>query len=126
MSPESAINSLLAQLCQEAAEAWRAGESTHDYEPAFQRVLEYVLSNPAARPQLDELAVELMNQPDFEALDLISYLMHTLRSPSVLAEARRISTESNDPRVKTALMHVVEAFDDQWEDRAMYRRYAPP
>lgn len=57
------------------------------------------------------------------SFELLAYLMYELRWPEVKEAVLRAIAANEDFRIKTPLSHILEAFDDDWEDIVMYERW---
>ena len=119
----SGFASAFKGLCKVAQSSWQEGASTCDFEKAFLAVMEYVYEHSECVPQLTGIFVELLNDPDFEACELISFCMHELRWERIREEAERLLDNTDDFRVKVVMADVVEAFGDEWSGRDVYVYY---
>lgn len=114
-------NDQLAALFAAAKRACLDGTSTTDYEPAAAALLDYIQANPSCHE--DAMAMVLTGVDDMTPFELIAYLMYELRWPQVKEAVLRGIDANEDWRIKTALSHILEAFDDDWEDIVMYERW---
>ena len=114
----------ITALWDAAVLAWKQGWSTEDYEAAFAELLDFVLSHPEAMSAIESRALDSLVHPAWGAPDLVGYLMHTLRSPIVHIEAKRLLAAATDVNFGAAMADVVSSFDDDWADRDLYERYS--
>ena len=116
----------LQSLLAAARRACDEGDSTSDFEPAFAEVLQFIQQHPACR--VDAVATMAAALHGTQALpwELLAFLMHELRWPEVKVEATRVIEQSEDWRIKTALSHVVAAYEEDWPDADLYQRWQKP
>lgn len=92
-------------------------------EPNYLRCLEIIESAPEMRPQFSELLKSLFDANEVSD-EPLAFLMHALRWPEVREWAegsiRRMSNPIADGR---PLEKVIEAFNDEWENKEFYELF---
>ena len=107
------------RLFANAVAACDSGASTSDFEAEFARVLKFAKQHPELRKQIEAVFVNaLADTPT--PWELIGFCMHALRWASVRATAESMRTRASDPRSERVYRLVLEAFDDNWDQREMY------
>lgn len=109
-------------LFDAATVACERGDSTTDFEPALARLLRHLETHPECRAAAERRFIDGIRGGTL-GWEVVSYCMHALRWDSVRREALRLLEGSAAPSVERALHHIVESFEDDWEDADMYERY---
>jgi hypothetical protein len=113
----------LESLFAKADAAAEANLHIPDFEQSYDDVLTYICDHPESHSEaFDILRRMLVTHAWPEHVDLIEYLVHTLRWDAL----RRIALEraqSGDPRYRYRYHAILRAFDDTWESRGLYARY---
>ena len=118
-------NLVLHELFAKARRALDEGDSTCDFEPSFAELLDFIQANPECRTEALSWFLERLEGSDGSGLwgELLEYCMHELRWPEVEAVALEILRETDDWRLRSVLLHVVAAFEEDWPDADMYERW---
>lgn len=95
-----------------------------DVEPAGLAILDLVAAYPELREEFIQLFVNVLSDGPWE---MLAFCMHTLRWPEVRAiiqqkRDREIATIS--ARTSPVFDHVLDAFNDAWEDVDMFPYFA--
>jgi hypothetical protein len=122
LEPIKAELAQMHELFDAANRACNAGESASDFESAFVALLSYLEDHPRCMPSA-ELRFILGIREGTLCWELISFCMHKLRLEAVRAEVVRAIDALGGPRDAAALSHVLEAFEDAWEDAESYAFY---
>jgi hypothetical protein len=120
----------------------KAAETSLDVrmqEPSLVELVRLVSSSPGRVAQADRLLAELVpslreTPPPYGLVELLSYCVHTLELPEVLASAhdgqREALAELSRGKSRRPLErarhceHVIEAASPDWEDREMFESLA--
>lgn len=101
-----------------------------ELEPLYVELLDFLKLHSSERPLLSRLLVD-----DLEArrdrgrreprlpIHAVAYCMHVLRWEEIREAAKRENDEFYSLRMGTAMYPIIDAFDDDWEDREFYRRF---
>jgi len=117
------MTSNLAALFASAKSACATGASTTELEPSFARLLDQIQAAPGCRDEVAALMIDDIRTGPVP-WELIAYLMFELRWPEVNRCADERLHSERDPRTKAVMAHILDAFDDRWEDADMYRRWS--
>ncbi|WP_199441409.1 hypothetical protein [Umezawaea beigongshangensis] len=82
-----------------------------------------VVDNPDQRSLFEEEFRGLIHSENFGMLEIVQYSVHVLRWPSVRSAVEFARYEVSDGRRQYVLMRVLEAFDDDWEEREVFERF---
>ena len=110
------------ELFDAANRACNDGESASDFEEAFVVLLTYLEQHLECRPRAELRFVEGVREGKL-CWELITFCMHKLRLDGVRQETIRALAALGDARNAAALSHVLESFEDAWEDADMYAHY---
>lgn len=105
-----------------AVRASEGGESATDFEPAFSALLDYIRLHPDIHPRALDTLVEGVRNNSL-GWELVSFLMHDLRWPEVREITLQVIQRAVDWRIKTPMSHILEAYDDEWDEADIYHRY---
>lgn len=126
----SAFDALCEKIALTVAASPWLGEDK--LEPMYEELLAFLEAEPAHRAALAQRLIEVIGryrhareskQPSLPA-QAIAYSMHVLRWPEVLAFATRENDEFYVDKMSTAMAPIVDAYNDGWDDRDFYRRFA--
>lgn len=109
-------------LFGDASRACEEGQSTADFEPTFVALLNYLEQHPSCHMHAEHRFIEGIREGNL-GWELVSFCMHKLRLEAVRNEAVRALNAPQDPRSVVVLSHVLESFEDAWEDADMYPYY---
>ncbi|MDI9855178.1 hypothetical protein [Comamonas sp. 17RB] len=102
-----------------------------ELEPLYEEVLGFLEAHPAHRVELAQRLINVMGAYRFgrersEALlpsTAIAYSMHVLRWPEVREFAEQEHRDFYAPKMETLMTSIMDAFEDDWEDRDFYKRF---
>ena len=97
-----------------------------DLIPYGTAMLELIGKHPEQRPAFVRAFVRGIQNPEEFDPWLIQFCMHALRWPELKKEFNAMSREAvarNDWNLIQPLGHVLDAFEDNWEDRDFYAEY---
>ena len=103
-----------------------------ELEPYYVEFLNFLSTHADERALLAARIMEIMGayrsnrarkQP-LLPISAIAYAMHELRWPEVLEFAERENAVFYARTKSTFMTSLIDAFDDAWEDRTFYRRFA--
>lgn len=112
----------LAALLASAVHACDVGASTVDYEPAFGAVLDFIEHEPEIAATAKEMIITGVNNGTL-GLELVEFLMHSLRWPEVKQAVETRLDNATDWRIKSGMSGILDSFEDDWSDAVMYQRY---
>jgi len=112
------LNELFSLACRACIES----DSTRDFEPRFADLLDFIRLNPQCREEALRKFLDQVLNPS-GCLELLEYCMYELRWTEVKAKALEVIAGAEDWRLKSALSHVVEAFEKDWPGAKMYQRW---
>lgn len=91
-------------------------------EPIFDDVLRVVTQEPDRRGVFCRLLVELLRS-NAAPPELVAYCAHALRWPELKAAIEKSISSTHDRRMLFVLRNILDAFDDDWDQRDIYRRW---
>lgn len=98
-----------------------------DVVPYGRKIVQLVRQNPDHRADFVKAFVEGVNAPDKCDRWLIEFCMHALRMPEAKLEFEQLSRDAiakQDWNRIQPLGHILDAFEDDWEDaRDVYAEY---
>jgi hypothetical protein len=103
----------LSELFRAAESSCAKGVSTSDFEPSFDRLLEFILDHPECWASAELRFIGGLSDGK-AGWELIASCMHTLRMPSVRNEAARLLGVARDPRASQTLARILASFEDGW------------
>lgn len=92
-------------------------------EPLYDLILELVQSDLSFRPVFKGQLLELLFS-DHDHLELIEYCAHALRWPELKASFEELLAATKDLRARYVIERILNAFDDNWDLRDVYRRWS--
>lgn len=114
-------------ICNEATRHLDETYSASGVIPYGARVLELIEKNEDRRPDFVEAFLDGLDKPDVCDKWLIQFCMHALRWPEAkekFEELSRQAIEQNNWNRIQPLQHVLDSFEDDWEDaRDIYAEY---
>ncbi len=99
------------------------GSTTRKSSPCAAQLTQLVVDNPDQRSLFEEEFRGLIHSENFGMLEIVQYSVHVLRWPSVRSAVEFARYEVSDGRRQYVLMRVLEAFDDDWEEREVFERF---
>ena len=120
----------LRDLFEHAKSALDGFGSIQDFEPAFIKVLEFILANPCCDTLAEKLFVSEVQKGKYayKYCEFVEYCMFTLRYPAVLAEAKyqlKLSLKGGlGPPPTNVMVHIIAAYSDDWDGVDAYAYYA--
>lgn len=119
-----ALSNRVAQLAEPTL-----GED--ELEPLYEKILGFLEEHSAYRVELAQRLIDVIGSYRFgrarqEPLlpsTAIAYSMHVLRWPEVLKFAEQEHLTFYAPKMATLMTGIMEAFDDDWEDKDFYKRF---
>lgn len=118
-----------------ALKAAEVSFDVRDQDPLLASLVQMMLSNPSRLGEADQMLADLVprlgRDPDPAGLvELLSYCVHTLDLPLVLAQLKAARTEAQAKLAGGESLrpwdhvrrceHVLMAADSEWEDREMF------
>lgn len=89
-------------------------------EPFYKRCLELIAGNPEVNQQVGSRLLELFASKRISD-EPLAYLMHVLRWPDIKANLEKSARQLTNPIVEAVdIAKVLEAYDDEWENREFY------
>lgn len=116
----------LAFVLRKATEAEEVLERTYDQsaaEPIFEEVANFAGRSPAARSVLVEALLQVLSNPKMP-LELVEYCAHALRWVELREKVEQRLEDARDLRARAALERLLEAFEDDWNQSDIYRRFS--
>jgi hypothetical protein len=107
-------------LCSTASEA-EDTELDRYLEPEYSSVLDHIIAHPEYRKQFGTEMLKMADFPGDISAQLVEYCMHELRWPEVEAAARVKLAAAEDPRSRSVFEHILESFQDGWDDEGYER-----
>lgn len=98
---------------------------TEELEPSLERALAILQGNPESRGNFEVCLIDLVNSPREGAVEIVSFLMHTLRWETVRdAIEERIRHPRGD--ISNLRLHeaMLDSFSDSWRDRDLFARFS--
>jgi hypothetical protein len=117
------------------AEAVKIGRSAVDYETEIEPVSEEILVLLSTNPKLKAMFIEQLKaiissyrtaRETGEVIlpvSVIAYCMHELRWAEIFDFCKKENVEFYSQKQATTLVEIIDAFNDDWEDKIFYRRY---
>lgn len=91
-------------------------------EPIYEQILRLVEEEPQHRGALCEVLNDLLAR-SAGPIELVEYVAHALRWPELKLAIQRLLAETQDQRQREALDRLLTAFNDDWDQRDIYRRW---
>ena len=114
-------------VVSEATASYLPNSSAQEIVPFGAMLIKLIRSNPAMKALFEHEFIEMTSSAPPE---LIEFCMHALRWGSLrnyFAKQQSLALESNDWRVEPYYRHLLEAFEDEWEDaKYFYSAYFYP
>lgn len=107
-------------LCAIASEAEDA-ELDRYLEPEYSTVLDHIIAHPEYRKTFGNEMLRMVDFPGDISAQLVEYCMHELRWPEIEAAARVKLAAAEDPRSRIVFEHILESFQDDWDDEGYER-----
>jgi hypothetical protein len=108
------------ELCHKAKNVCDRNPSASEWLPSFESVLAHLRSNGNLRSKFEDAFIKIIDNPDLAPWELIAYCMHFLQWKRVQVKVLDNMASSCDWRIKTIMSHILDSFNDDWEDRVLY------
>jgi hypothetical protein len=110
-------------LARSAEEVYAEVLDISKVEPIFEEVLLLITQHPMQRELFTRLLLEILHEPDKGPIELVSFCAHALQWEEFREELNRLFQLSTSERYRSALKQVISAFEDEWEDADMYKKF---
>lgn len=100
--------------------------STYEFEPAFVRLLDYLLEHPELKPYAVQRFLFVLTPAGGGGGELVPFCMHTLRWEEVRAVVKEwadVAYAKNDWRALPVFIDVLASYDDEWKDGSLFLYY---
>ncbi|MFJ9471664.1 hypothetical protein [Streptomyces caniferus] len=127
MTPHGEAPDAVEDFRRSVREVLRIADSScgvEELEPELEHALRILRGNPGLRDRLTAEIVLLLETPVEGVVELVSFVMHELRWLPVRAEVeRRLAHPTGDVSDRRHYEAMLDAFQDSWRDRDLYRRH---
>lgn len=110
-------------LARSAEEVYSEVLDIAQVEPIFEEILLLIEQHPMQRELFTRLLLEILHDPDKGPIELVSFCAHALQWEEFRKELNRLFKNSTSERYRSALRQVICAFEDDWDDADMYKRF---
>ena len=120
------------KLCEEVTAASKPTLGEDKLEPLYERVLDFLKAHENDRANLVRSIRDIMQKyrhsrelkQKLLPSTVIAYCMHELRWPEIYQFAESENREFYSQRMSTLMTDIMAAYDDNWEDKEFYKRFA--
>jgi hypothetical protein len=123
MSNDSLAVKELRLVMQQVSDLEPAMVSTEPLEPYLTNLVRIVEEHPGELNQIKVEFVRLVRDLPPGATEMLEFVMHKYRWDEVRSEILGRLNSTNNLRLKSVLLRVMEAFDRDWPDRDVYATY---
>jgi hypothetical protein len=126
------VISQFEKLCSDIAGSYDPMNEASSMEVYYEKFLLFLKGNTENRENLVQALMRVMlkyrdarnSKEKLLPITAIAYSMHELRWPEILEFALRENKEFYSIKRSTLMSDVIDAYQDNWDDREFFRRYS--
>lgn len=122
-SEELTPRDVLLVLFEEARFASEHNSSATEFEAAFVKLLVFVTEHPELGGILEKELIAALKSDLPGSLELTAFCMHSIRSETVRVFVEQRMQAAQDWRDKSAMAHILAAYEPTWRGREIYEYY---
>lgn len=96
----------------------------NDIEENLLEILVFIKNNIQYRADISNYFIDRIHRKKIFPLEIIIFAMRELQWPEIKEAALDEINAADDPRIISAMNHILEVYDKEWQDAEMYKYYS--
>ena len=120
----SNVKNSFKKMAMVTQKKWENTYGSEGIEPELLDILNFVKANLEKRNILSQCFIDIINDFRNGPLEIVIFSMRELKWCEVKNAALNRKKNNDDPRVWSAMDHVLAVYEDKWEDADLYKYYS--